>query len=81
MMLLGEKVGRDVAHALLDEATRLTVMHGRHLREVLGEMPEVTRHLDPETLLKIETPEEYLGSANEFRLRLLADASDDNEME
>jgi hypothetical protein len=41
----------------------------------------VTRHLDHETLQKIETPEEYLGSANEFRLRLLADASDDNEME
>src|SRR3989442_9986028 len=39
----------------------------RSLYEVLGEMPEVSRHLDRETLKRIEAPEEYLGSADAFR--------------
>ncbi len=42
MMLLGEKLGRDVAHKLLDEATRQSVAQKRHLDEVLAEMPEVS---------------------------------------
>ncbi len=78
MMLLGEKVGRDAAHKLLDRATRQSVAEGRRLREVLGEMPEVSLHLDAATLRSIEVPEEYLGSAETFRKRLLS-ASDDKE--
>jgi len=38
-------------------------------------MPEVSRHIDRETLKKIEAPEEYLGSAEAFRKRLLSDAT------
>ena len=82
MMLLGEKLGRDVAHKLLDEATQRSVGQARHLYEVLREMPEVSRHLDGETLKRIEVPEEYLGSAEVFRKRLLSAASDaDDEKE
>jgi 3-carboxy-cis,cis-muconate cycloisomerase len=86
MMMLGEKVGRDVAHKLLDEAIRQRATQGRrrHLRlyEVLHEMPEVSRHLDRETLRQIEAPEEYLGSADAFRRRLLSDDADaDTEKE
>ena len=86
MMMLGEKVGRDVAHKLLDEAIRQRTTQGRrrHLRlyEVLHEMPEVSRHLDRETLRQIEAPEEYLGSADAFRRRLLSDDADaDTEKE
>ena len=76
MMLLGEKVGRDVAHKLLEEAARRSVAQGRHLAEVLAEMPEVTRHLDRAVLQKLEAPEEYLGSADAFRRRLLASAEE-----
>ncbi len=80
MMLLGEKLGRDTAHKLLDQATRQSIAQGRHLREVLGEMPEVSRHLDRAALNEIEIPEEYLGSADEFRKRLLsAEAEDEKE--
>ncbi len=83
MMLLGEKLGRDVAYKLLEEATRQSVAQGRHLAEVLGEMPDVNRHLDRATLQKLETPEDYLGSAEAFRKRLLAfgeeDSSDEKE--
>jgi len=77
MMLLGEKLGRDVAHKLLEEATRQSVGQGRHLADVLSEMPDVTRHLDRATLLKLEAPEEYLGSADAFRKRLLASGKRD----
>ena len=71
MMLLGEELGRDVAHKLLEEATQRSVLEGRRLYEVLGQIPEVTRHLDRETLKSLEYPEEYLGSADAFRKRLL----------
>ncbi len=76
MMLLGQKLGRDVAHKLLEQATRQSVTQGRHLSEVLAELPEVTRHLDGATLKKLEAPEEYLGSADEFRKRILASAGE-----
>jgi 3-carboxy-cis,cis-muconate cycloisomerase len=72
MMILGEKIGRDVAHKLLEEATRKSVTQGRHLIDVLGEMPEVTRHLDSATVARLEVPEEYVGVAEAFRLRLLS---------
>ena len=36
MMLLGEELGRDIAHILLEEATRRSVLEGRRLHEVLG---------------------------------------------
>ena len=77
MMLLGEELGRDIAHRLLEEATRRSVLEGRRLHEVLGEIPEVTRHLDGETLKSLEYPEEYLGSADAFRKLLLSDPGSD----
>jgi hypothetical protein len=52
------------------------VTQRRNLYEVLSEMPEVSRHLDLETLRSIEAPEGYLGSADAFRKRLLSSASD-----
>ena len=79
MMLLGEELGRDVAHKLLEEATQRSVLEGRHLFEVLGQVPEVTRHLDSETLKSLEYPEEYLGSADAFRKRLLSEKAGDTK--
>lgn len=81
MMLLGEKLGRDVAYKLLDEATRQSFMQGRHLYEVLSDMPEVVGQLDREALKKIEATEEYLGSADAFRRHLLSAAADGDEKE
>ena len=40
--------------------------------EVLAEIPEVTNHLDRATLRHLESPEEYLGSAEAFRKALLS---------
>lgn len=72
MMLLAPEMGRDKAHKLLEEASRRSVEQKRHLSEVLREIPEVTAHLGSEILDLLETPEEYLGSAEAFRTRLLA---------
>jgi len=71
MMLLGAKLGRDVAHRVLEEATRKSVAQNRHLSEVLAEMPEVTSHLDRSVLKQLEVPEQYLGSADAFRKALV----------
>ncbi len=71
-MLLGEKLGRDVAHGVLEKATRQSIMERRRLADVLAGMPEVIRHLDSTTLRELEVPEQYLGMADAFRIRLLA---------
>ncbi|MGA7685461.1 MAG: 3-carboxy-cis,cis-muconate cycloisomerase [Terriglobales bacterium] len=75
MMLLGAKLGRDVAHKVLEAAVRNCVKEGRHLAAVLAETPEVTAHLGSAELRQLETPEQYLGSAEAFR-RALASESD-----
>lgn len=71
MMVLGQKLGRDVAHKLLEEATRKAAEEGRHLAEILGETPEIAGRLDVNMLRELEIPEKYLGVSNEFRKRLL----------
>jgi 3-carboxy-cis,cis-muconate cycloisomerase len=75
MMLLGAKLGRDVAHKVLEMAVRKSVSEGRHLAAVLAETPEVTAHLDLAELRELETPEQHLGSAEAFR-KALASESD-----
>jgi 3-carboxy-cis,cis-muconate cycloisomerase len=71
VMLLASRLGRDVAHRLLGEATRKSVAQGMHLSAVLSEMPEVTSQIEPSTLRQLELPEQYLGSAEAFRKALL----------
>lgn len=79
MLLLAPSLGRDVAHKLLEEAVRKSAEEKRRLREVLAEMPEVTRLLDRPTLEKLEAPKEYLGVADAFRSRLLSLPNHDSQ--
>ena len=81
MMLLGPYLGRDVAHTLLEEAVRKSVAEKKHLADVLAEMPKVTADVSKKLLQQFETPEEYLGSAEEFRRRLLSSEADTDEKE
>jgi 3-carboxy-cis,cis-muconate cycloisomerase len=81
MMLLGPKLGRDVAHKLLEEATRKSVEQGKHLSEVLVEMPEITSHIERSMLRELELPEQYLGSAEAFREALLSSTSEKSKKE
>jgi len=74
MILLGSTLGRDVAHQLLEEATRQSAVKGRRLVDVLAEMKEVTRHLSPEQIKELDSPEEYLGEAGVFQKRLLEES-------
>jgi 3-carboxy-cis,cis-muconate cycloisomerase len=69
MILLTAKLGRDKAHQLLEKATRKAASQHCQLVEVLAEMPEVTKHLNPTTIERLDVPEDYLGSADAFRLR------------
>jgi len=71
-MLLGKKMGRGPAHKILEEAGRESRTQERHLAEVLAEKRELAGELDVEALNHLEVPEEYLGSAHEFRARLLS---------
>lgn len=72
MILLGSSLGRDVAHRLLEEATRKTVAENRSLSQVLAEMPEVSSKLDASALRHLEVPEQYLGAAEVFRQALVS---------
>ena len=72
LMLLAVSMGRDEAHRLLEEATRRSIVEARRLSEVLADMPDVARLLPNAALRDLEKPEMYLGSAEEFRARLLA---------
>jgi 3-carboxy-cis,cis-muconate cycloisomerase len=75
MMLLGAKVGRDVAHKVLEVAVRRSVKECRHLAAVLAETPELTAHLGRAELEELEISEQYLGAAEAFR-KALASESD-----
>jgi 3-carboxy-cis,cis-muconate cycloisomerase len=69
VMLLGASLGRDAAHKLLEHASRRSVAEKRRLVEVLEEIPEITRAIPLDVLRKLDTPEDYLGSAKEFQKR------------
>lgn len=71
MMLLAPHLGRDMAHKVVEEASRRSRAEGRRLAGILAEMPEVTLHLNQDVLAGLEDPENYLGVAEMFRKRLL----------
>jgi 3-carboxy-cis,cis-muconate cycloisomerase len=80
MMLLGAKLGRDVAHKILEASVRKSAEEGRNLSAVLAEIPEVTIHLGLAELKQVEAPEQYLGSAEAFRRALISSSNrDDND--
>jgi 3-carboxy-cis,cis-muconate cycloisomerase len=78
MMLLGSKLGRDVAHKILDAATTKSISEGRNLASVLAEIPEVSAHLSSAELKQLEVSEQYLGSAEAFRKALVAESDREN---
>jgi len=70
-LLLAQKLGRERGQSIVAEAARQARRKQLRLREVLAEMPEVTKVLDEQTLRDLETPERYLGVARELRKRLV----------
>ena len=79
MMLLGAKLGRDVAHKILNSAVKKSAEEGNTLSAVLAGVPEVTLHLSPAELKQLDTPELYLGSAEAFRKALASEADREDD--
>ena len=71
MMLLAGKLGRQNARQLLEQALRRSTENQQSLAEALSSYPEVRDQLGA-ALADLEDPQHYLGSAEEFRQRLLA---------
>jgi len=78
-MLLAGKIGRDAARKLVEEAVRRSSDEQRRFRSILSEMPEVRKHLDAAALRNLESPQQYLGVADEFRKRLVDSTKDSKE--
>jgi 3-carboxy-cis,cis-muconate cycloisomerase len=70
-LLLIPRLGKQAAQKLVAEAIEQASRSGRPLREVVRQIPEVARAISPEILQTIDAPEQYLGSAEAFRVRLL----------
>jgi len=79
MLMLGAELGRDVAHKIITAAVKKSTEEGRKLSAVLAEIPEITIHLGPAELNQLETPEQYLGSAEAFREALAAEADREDD--
>jgi 3-carboxy-cis,cis-muconate cycloisomerase len=77
MILLGAAMGRDVAHKVVEEATRRSLEQGRRLKDVLAESKEVQQHMSRQDLNALEDPEAYVGSAETFRQRLMKSVDED----
>jgi len=73
MTVLAGKLGREKAHQLLEEAVQKVVHERRTLAEVLAELPEIMKILDKDALNQLAVDEDYLGSAESFRIELLRD--------
>ncbi len=73
LILLGSKIGRDVAHKILAAASRKSVEQNKNLAAVLAETPEVAAHLNAADLNQLTVPKQYLGSAEGFRQALAAE--------
>lgn len=71
-MALGSKIGRDVAHGLIEKASRKAIADGKHLRDVLTADPAVTQHLPQAEIERLLQPKYYLGQAGALVERVLA---------
>ncbi|HRF08344.1 MAG TPA: 3-carboxy-cis,cis-muconate cycloisomerase [Xanthobacteraceae bacterium] len=63
---LAQKLGRMQAHELLAKASKQSASENKHMKEVLREMPEVSRKLTPKKLDEIFDPARYLGETDTF---------------
>jgi 3-carboxy-cis,cis-muconate cycloisomerase len=65
-LALGEHLGKQQAHHMLEVACREAIAQHRHLRDVLAERPEVRAHLDQRRLDALFDPSRALGVAPEW---------------
>lgn len=70
---LAQRIGRDTAHHLIEQCCRQAIAERRHLREVLGEHAEVCAQLSAAELDRLLDPAHYLGQAQRWVTRALAE--------
>jgi len=71
-MALARALGRDTAHKVVGDACRKAAAEGRHVRDVLAELPDARKVLDDAALARLFDPANYLGSSNEYIDRVLS---------
>ncbi|WLH11514.1 3-carboxy-cis,cis-muconate cycloisomerase [Pseudomonas hefeiensis] len=72
-IVLAQRVGRDTAHHLLEQCCKRAVAEQRHLRDVLGSEPQVTAQLSAAELDHLLDPAHYLGQAQTWVARAVAE--------
>ncbi|WP_263262552.1 3-carboxy-cis,cis-muconate cycloisomerase [Pseudomonas sp. RIT-PI-S] len=72
-IVLAQRLGRDTAHHLIEQCCKRAVAEQRHLRAVLGEDPRVAAELSPAELDRLLDPAHYLGQAQRWVERAVAE--------
>lgn len=72
-IVLAQRVGRDTAHHLLEQCCKRAVAEQRQLRAVLGDEPQVTAELSATELDHLLDPAHYLGQAQVWVERAVAE--------
>ena len=70
-MLLGRALGRDAASRIVKKAMETARRESRSFTDVLEDDGEVRKALSREEISSLGSPDAYLGSAEQFRKRLL----------
>ncbi|MCC6075237.1 3-carboxy-cis,cis-muconate cycloisomerase [Pseudomonas sp. MAHUQ-58] len=70
---LAQRIGRERAHHLVEQCCRQAVNDGRHLRAVLGGNAEVAAELSAAELDRLLDPSHYLGLAQSWVARAVAE--------
>ncbi|KTC58471.1 3-carboxy-cis,cis-muconate cycloisomerase [Pseudomonas savastanoi] len=70
---LAQRIGRDAAHHLVEQCCRRAVEQGAHLRQVLGETPQISEQFSSDELDRLLDPAHYLGQARHWIERAVAE--------
>ncbi|MBI6749822.1 3-carboxy-cis,cis-muconate cycloisomerase [Pseudomonas syringae] len=70
---LAQRIGRDAAHHLVEQCCRRAVEQSAHLRQVLGETPQVSEQFSSDELDRLLDPAHYLGQARHWVERAVAE--------
>jgi len=73
-MALGDRMGKMPAHLLVEAACKKACEQKRHLKDILREESGLRGHLTPADLESLFDVRNYLGSAEEFVRRVVAEA-------
>jgi 3-carboxy-cis,cis-muconate cycloisomerase len=70
-LLLAKKLGRDAARKVVEQAVQQSAGSNRDFVNVLAEIPEAKNVMDASTVTDLQSPEAYLGVAEQLRRSLV----------